>query len=512
MKLTIGKRITVGFVASAMITTVLGAYVYWQVAHIDDDIEQLNAQTLPSLQMSSRISVLLRQNLARVAQHVLSVDPAAAEKLDGVIAEDSREIVGIYQRFKDEISDPDSQRLVAATLETRGGYISARKALLDLSRAGRKQEAAAYYASDLVPAAERYLTSTQALESHERAEATDAGRRVAGSANAVHRGVIIGVSAAVVIVVGLSLAIVLGIRRVLERMARLLGQGSHQVASAARDVASAAQSFAQGANEQAAALEQTGASLGEMNSSTGKTAEVSESAKSLSGEAHAAAQRGNDAMNRMSQAIEQIHRSASETGKIIKAIDEIAFQTNLLALNAAVEAARAGEAGKGFAVVAEEVRSLAMRSADAAKNTAALIEESVNCAKNGVTIGADVARALEEIGTGSEKVNALIGQITAAAQQQAQGIREVTGAVGEMDKVTQSNAAGAEESAAAADQLDAQAAQMAGVVEELVALVGVVVVPENDSRPQRAAVSGSPGRGRRAQAKSPDHPNLRDAA
>ena len=37
-------------------------------------------------------------------------------------------------------------------------------------------------------------------------------------------------------------------------------------------------------------------------------------------------------------AIAQIQKSAAETAKIIKVIDEIAFQTNLLALNAAVDA------------------------------------------------------------------------------------------------------------------------------------------------------------------------------
>src|SRR5439155_24782995 len=107
----------------------------------------------------------------------------------------------------------------------------------------------------------------------------------------------------------------------------------------------------------------------------------------------------------------EIQKSASETAKIIKVIDEIAFQTNLLALNAAVEAARAGEAGRGFAVVAEEVRSLAMRSAEAAKNTGAMIEQSVQSARNGVSITGDVAKILEEITNSATRVNGLVGEI-----------------------------------------------------------------------------------------------------
>src|SRR5439155_10557858 len=120
-----------------------------------------------------------------------------------------------------------------------------------------------------------------------------------------------------------------------------------------------------------------------------KNAETARQANLLATEARTAADKGNESMGRMSTAIEAIQKSASETAKIIKVIDEIAFQTNLLALNAAVEAARAGEAGRGFAVVAEEVRSLAMRSAEAAKNTAAMIEQSVQRARNGVSITGD---------------------------------------------------------------------------------------------------------------------------
>jgi len=220
---------------------------------------------------------------------------------------------------------------------------------------------------------------------------------------------------------------------------------------------------------------------------TKKNADSAHQASLLSSEAKTVADKGNAAMVKMSTAIAEIQKSASDTAKIIKTIDEIAFQTNLLALNAAVEAARAGEAGKGFAVVAEEVRNLAMRSAEAAKNTAALIEGSVQNAKNGVVIADEVGKSLSEIQHSSEKVNALISEIAAASAEQSQGIGQVNQAVQQMDKVTQSNAAAAEECAAAAEELSGQSEQMRGVVIDLQELVGGTRAVSNEAPARKTA-------------------------
>ena len=205
---------------------------------------------------------------------------------------------------------------------------------------------------------------------------------------------------------------------------------------------------------------------------TRQNADNANQANGAAKEANTMALEGVNSMKRMADAIELIKNSASETAKIIKTIDEIAFQTNLLALNAAVEAARAGEAGKGFAVVAEEVRNLARRSAEAAKTTADLIEGAQKNAEAGVNVSTEVAKNLSGIQDKAGKVATLIAEIAAASKEQSQGIDQVNTAVSEMDKVVQQNAANAEESASASEELSSQAQELSAMVEDLSAIVG----------------------------------------
>ena len=280
---------------------------------------------------------------------------------------------------------------------------------------------------------------------------------------------------ATAIIMGLTLAaswwIVRSITGPLRAIVDSLTSGADQTSSAAGHVSTSSQTLAEGASEQAAALEETSASLEEIASMTKRNGESAGQAKGLSAQTRAAADAGSADMEVMKLAMDAIHHSASNIAKIVKSIDEIAFQTNILALNAAVEAARAGEAGAGFAVVAEEVRALAQRSAQAAQETAAKIEDSVRKSEHGVTISARVARHFAEIVGKARQVDTLVAEIATASAEQTQGVEQVNTAVSQMDKVTQSNAAGAEESAAAAEQLNAQAAELEGLVGQLLAVV-----------------------------------------
>jgi methyl-accepting chemotaxis protein len=278
-----------------------------------------------------------------------------------------------------------------------------------------------------------------------------------------------------VIGVALLMAVVFLIARSIAgpvgRIAGELGVGADQVRSASGQVATSSQHMAEGAGEQAAALEEVASSLTQMTSQTQRNAGGAREASELMIGVRQQVQQSDAEMTAMSTAIDEIKDAATETARILKTIDEIAFQTNLLALNAAVEAARAGDAGKGFAVVAEEVRNLAQRAGEAARNTAGLVERSQESSDRGVTSTGRVVTAFQSIAEQVERATQVVQDIARASGEQAEGIDQINTAVGQVDETTQGTAASAEESAAAAEELNAQADELHRVVRALESIV-----------------------------------------
>lgn len=248
--------------------------------------------------------------------------------------------------------------------------------------------------------------------------------------------------------------------RIRVTLSETIGQISRtagEVASGADNISAGAQALSQGTTQQASSTEELAATVSEIAEQVQQNAKSAQIADAKVNQVAQELWGSSDQMEQLCRAMERINQSSGEIGKIIKAIEDIAFQTNILALNAAVEAARAGEAGKGFAVVADEVRNLASKSAEAAKGTTKLLEGSVQSVADGTGLAEKASADLLKVVEDSQEVAQAIGAISEASMKQAEAVREVAQGVEQISGVVQTNSATAEESAAASEQLTSQA-------------------------------------------------------
>ena len=246
------------------------------------------------------------------------------------------------------------------------------------------------------------------------------------------------------------------LQNVSRTMSRING-AAQQVDNSSDQVAQSASALSDGAVHQASSIEELAASINEISGYVRETDRITTEAKRRMAETNAMTLRCNEQMQEMLLAMHDISRASEEIGKIIKAIEDIAFQTNILALNAAVEAARAGASGKGFAVVADEVRNLAAKSAEASQSTATLIDTAAAAVQRGVDLANSTASQLQKVSDASQDIDRMVGRIADSAGNQAQSIEQVTVGIDQISSVIQNNSATAEQSAAASQELAGQA-------------------------------------------------------
>ena len=246
----------------------------------------------------------------------------------------------------------------------------------------------------------------------------------------------------------------------LQNMLRQISQSAETVSNSADKVSTGAMSLSQGATEQASAVCELSATADSIAETARQTAAAAEEAGQFVNQAGAQLGVSVEYVKELNSAMEKISASASEIGKIIDTIEDIAFQTNILALNAAVEAARAGTAGKGFAVVADEVRNLASKSDEAAKATKELIEGSITAVTEGGQVVRQVTESLDKTSSIAENVTVKMNSVVESVEGQTAAISQVTEGISQISDVVQNTSATSEQSAATAQDLSNQSRLM----------------------------------------------------
>ncbi|MDN3699804.1 methyl-accepting chemotaxis protein [Vibrio artabrorum] len=230
---------------------------------------------------------------------------------------------------------------------------------------------------------------------------------------------------------------------------------THQVQSVTGELSSISHDIVSGASAQADKAHLIATAAEELSLTISEVAQQGTSTYEEARRSETSAEDGRNVIVEMVASIQQVSTQMSDMslqmntlgshgeqiGSVIKVIEDIAEQTNLLALNAAIEAARAGEFGRGFAVVADEVRALAERTTKATQEVSGIIQSIQSGTQEAVTFTQDNCR-LVEIGVeqSSGAVSALEAIVSGAGNVQSM-INSIATAAEEQTAVTKEIAA-----------------------------------------------------------------------
>ncbi len=489
--LSVGKRITGGFLAVILITLALGLYASSQLRSINEKGSYIAENSIPGLYLSGQIESLARDNYSTVLDHVISTDASEMQRIEERSRAASDRVTALMDDYKNHIKTDQNRALFEKVGPARAGFGKLREEVFTLSRNQKPEEALKKTKTELRPAMETYMAAVSALVDFNKAGGDAAAADIQASGRSAMIGIFIGI--AVAFLLGTVIAVIItrsiikplqtagaavdkvaggdltanieitssdeigkicaAMNSMIEALRRTLGEvntATSNVTSGSHQLSATAQQISEGTSEQAASAEETTSSMEEMAASIQQNADNAKQTDRIASKAAEDAQASG-------QAVAKTVHSMREVAEKISIIEEIARKTDLLALNAAVEAARAGEHGKGFAVVASEVRKLAERSQTAAAEISKITGSGVQMAEQA---GEMLARLVPDI----RKTAELVQEIAASSAEQTTGAAQVNKAIQQLDQVIQQNSAAAEELASTAEELSSQAQQLQSTV------------------------------------------------
>ena len=486
----LGVRLGLGFAVVLALMLTLATISYFRFNALNLSIESVVENRLPKIVQATEAVNQINVTARALRNAMLVRTPEEAQKEIDRLMDARKKIGEILGALDKTIVNPEQRKLLEKVTEVRQVSVADQNMVLDLFKAGKKDEAVDVLVTKVRVSQGAYIKAVDDLTKRLQELTNESG----AEADALAEGgkqliLILGVIAALLAVLIAwwiihsvlkqlggepdyarnmvariaegdltvkiethakdSTSLLFAMKQMSERLTQVVTDvngGPQALASASEEVSATAQSLSQAASEQAAGVEETSASIEQMTSSIAQNTENAKITDGMASKAAKDAADGGEAVKATVEAMKQI-------AKKIGIIDDIAAQTNLLALNAAIEAARAGEHGKGFAVVAAEVRKLAERSQVAAQEIGEVASSSVELAEK-------AGKLLDEIVPNIRKTSDLVQEITAASTEQSSGVGQINSAVSQLNQTTQQNASSSEELAATSEEMSGQAEQL----------------------------------------------------
>jgi methyl-accepting chemotaxis protein len=529
MKLTLGKKLGLGFgtILALMVFSAVMSYV--KTADIKQTQDAILNQRVPTLDTARKLQRDLNQTASKARQAMLAGTDArrredgkrlldsAWDSIDKDIARmDELSPHWTLQANRDRLAQMKTQLPKLRELEERGIEQAASSERDAIVKAGSDFSDKAIPVNDAIKATLGDMTDTFEKLLKENQDALDAANRSLNLTLAVTTLLALGIGIFVAIFLSRGIAgatqsvlaqaeaiaagdltrddleihsqdelgdLTTAINKMsgsLKRMILAITENAMQVASASEQLNSTSQQITANSEETSAQADVVSKAAGTVSQNLQTVAtgaeEMGASIKEIAKNATEAAKVATSAVRvaeTTTATVSKLGDSSTEIGQVIKVITSIAQQTNLLALNATIEAARAGEAGKGFAVVANEVKELAKETAKATEDISRKIEAIQADTKAAVDAIASISGVIHQINdisstiaTAVEEQNATTNEMARNVSEAAHGSGEITSNIAGVAQAAEGTTRGATDTQKASQQLVETSAQLRRLVEQ----------------------------------------------